>query len=116
MVLSRFRQTGGAPDRRAAPRERVARRSKLMFGGHAEDCRITDISGSGARISSLRALPSKGAVVIVVDLATGFAHEGQVAWAKDGEAGIAFSQSRDLRGLIPASLQAAKALWTLETR
>src|SRR3954467_2402976 len=101
MLLSRLSRPSGAPDRRSTSRQKVAHPAKLLQGVHAQEGRITDISAGGARVSSLRTLPARGSRLVLVDFVAGFGHEGEVAWAKDGEAGIRFVQSRDLRGLVP---------------
>ena len=48
---------------------------------------------------------------ILVDLASGYAHDSRLAWQKDREFGLRIVRTHDLRGLAPASFQTAKRLW-----
>lgn len=74
---------------------------------------IQDISANGAR---LRLEKAEGVAdsLIVVDLSDGVAYEGTVAWRKPPEIGVRFSRRHNLKGLVPAQLRTAKALWQHE--
>ncbi len=98
-------------DLRTTPRTTVSREAKILSGwGRPVDATITDLSTAGARVRSGSALPAGGALVLV-DMTAGVAYLADVVWRKAGEAGLKFSRSGNLRGLVPAEFSAARQLW-----
>ena len=102
--------SGGEGDRRGAPRVSTQRAGKLLCGSFAWDCVIRDLSNSGVRVQMLAgAAPPNRAQL--VDLATGLAHDVQLAWQKEREVGFRILKTHDLRGVTPASTRTAKNIW-----
>jgi hypothetical protein len=74
------------------------------------DVTIVDVSVAGARIR----LPGAGAPArrfVLLDLGAGVAHAAELVWHKGSDAGLKFSKSANLRGLVPAEFSAARQLW-----
>jgi hypothetical protein len=98
------------PELRAFPRERVNRAAKVLQGRFSFEARFKDISKGGARIQFRGQAPlSDDLVVIDVELAT--AYVSKVVWRKDGECGLSFYKSQDLRGLVSREFEEARRVW-----
>lgn len=97
-----------AKDRRREAREAVDIEARILPGGLP--CRVSDLSGSGARLrlGQIAVLP---AACILIEWSTGRAHQAEVVWRQGHEAGVKLLRSCDLRGMVPAPFVAAKALW-----
>jgi hypothetical protein len=99
--------------RRKHTRVPVDHRSRLLHSTGAPQSLIIDISAGGAKIRLDRDEVVSGGVVLV-DLVTGHAFTGAVAWRKDLEVGVRFTTRHDLRGLVPGHLRIAKSFWLSE--
>jgi hypothetical protein len=96
-------------DRRREVRVSADIDARLLPGGLV--CRITDRSAGGARVRLVQpgVLPT---ACVLVEWPTGRAHEAQVMWRQGSEAGLRFTRSCDLRGMVPAIFVDAKRLWS----
>ena len=95
-------------ERRAAPRL-IALTPSVAFPG-AVQCTITEISASGARVqcADTKAL---GDFPIIVEWATGRAHDCVVVWRDDSQAGVRFLRSCPPTGAVPAPFTEAREAW-----
>jgi hypothetical protein len=96
-----------AKDRRREIRQKVDLDARVLPGGAS--CRIIDLSPTGARIRMHTALLPQ--TCVIVEWRSGRAHQARVMWRANGEAGLEFSRSCDLRGIVPAPFAAARTLW-----
>ena len=103
------RSDRAAKDRRREDRLLVDLDARVLPGG--APCRILDMSAGGARVRMHTALLAP--TCVLVEWRSGRAYEAQVMWRENGEAGLKFSRSCDLRGIVPAPFVAAKALWSM---
>jgi hypothetical protein len=108
------RQTTGRTDeqRHAGHRARTLLKGKIIIRGGmmSPDCVIRDLSPDGARVrvSHTILLPSSVGLLVIKD---GVLFDAVVAWRKGDEAGLAFSDRRDIRGADDPSNARAHALW-----
>ena len=97
-------------DGRKASRKRVILGAKVIYneGAFSLDCRIRDISDSGARIvlSASSIIPTR---VVLVDIRNSIAYEAEVVWLKAPEFGLRFLSRNSLRGELPPQLAYLKA-------
>lgn len=98
--------TGG--ERRGTARLETSLRGKAFPG--AADCRITDFTRRGARLSFDGPAPTADRFVLVV-WSSGAAFEAVIRWRRGREAGVRLEASRDLRRPAPPHLVEAQALW-----
>jgi hypothetical protein len=101
---------GKRDDRRSEPR-RPSNMAGVVVGDRLEmGCAVVDVSTKGMRIRLQRdvALPKQ---LVVVEIATGLAHEAELAWKKGHEAGLKIQESRSVKGLAPQRLTAAREAW-----
>jgi hypothetical protein len=97
-----------ARDRRTVERIPTSLRGKVFPG--ALDCVIADFTKHGARLRFDETAPIENAFVMVV-WSSGFAFEAETRWRHNGEIGVRFVGSRDLRRPAPAHLAEIQALW-----
>ncbi|MBV9510429.1 MAG: PilZ domain-containing protein [Caulobacteraceae bacterium] len=98
-------------ERRREPRRRAFLKGKVVYPHNtlSTDCTIKDLAAGGARIAMGAAPLGEESVLIVVK--DGVAHQARTAWSHDGQAGLKFEKSFDLRGEAPTHLQHARRLW-----
>ena len=97
-------------ERRAEGRRTVNARGVVVAPGLEAACLIVDISETGMRIRLERSLTLPEAVV-VVEVATGLAHEARVLRRDGIEAGLKRLGQTQLGGLTPSRLPAAREAW-----
>lgn len=97
-------------ERRFELRSPANTRGIVVASNFEMTCLITDRSGAGLKVRLDRAMALAGSIV-VIDLAQGIAIEADVAWSKGSEAGLKQRGQTSLRGLVPARLAAARAVW-----
>ena len=73
-------------------------------------CLIIDRSAKGMKLRLDRELSLPNAFV-VVETASGLAHEVTKAWTKLREVGVSAGAQTSLRGLVPARLTTARQAW-----
>jgi|SRR5580658_9983890 hypothetical protein len=95
-------------ERRAVARVPTSLRGKVFPGGR--DCRISDMTRRGARLSFDGPAPDGAGLTLVV-WANGGAFEAVACWRRGAEIGVRFVASRDLRRPAPPHLAEAQALW-----
>jgi hypothetical protein len=102
------RHPTGAVERRTTPRIETTLEGRLFPGGQA--CAILDLSEGGARLSMAHPY-DLGVEVLVIEWESGRAHDGQVVWTTDREAGVRFLRSCHLQGRVPVGFADAQAAW-----
>jgi len=95
-------------DRRAAERIPTSLRGKVFPG--AIDCVIAAFAKHGARLRFEGPAPA-GDHFIVVVWSSGQAFEADPRWRGEGEIGVRFVASRDLRRPAPENMAEAQAMW-----
>jgi hypothetical protein len=95
---------------RKAPRKRVLLGAKIIYndGSYSVDCRIRDLSDTGARVvlSASSIIPAR---VVLLDIRNSIAYEAEVVWMKSPEFGLRFLSKHLLRGQLPPQLMYLKA-------
>jgi len=95
---------------RRAPRKRVILGAKIIYndGTYSLDCRIRDVSDTGARVvlSGSSIVPAR---VVLLDVRNSIAYEAEVVWMKSPEFGLRFLSKHLLRGELPPQLMYLKA-------
>lgn len=76
-------------ERRAAPRYRVLKSGQLKFGNSSLECRIRNVSATGARIAvrNSNLIPNEFELVMVSDNISRHSH---IVWRRDDQIGLAF--------------------------
>lgn len=97
-------------DRRFELRSPANARGVVISRGFEMGCQIVDQSGSGLKIKLDRAM-TVSSPLIVIDIVQALAIEADVAWSKGLESGLKRRGQTSLRGLVPARLAAARAIW-----
>lgn len=97
-------------ERRTETRRAVNARGVLVAPGLEAACLIVDVSDTGMRIRLERGLTLPDAV-IVVEVASGLAHEARVLRRDGVEAGLKRLGQTKLGGLTPSRLAAAREAW-----
>jgi hypothetical protein len=89
-------------DGRKAPRKRVILGGKIVYneGSFSLDCRIRDLSETGARVVLAVGLviPTR---VVLIDVRNSIAYESEVVWLKAPEFGLKFHSTYSMRNLPP---------------
>jgi hypothetical protein len=78
-------------NRRAAPRQRVLKSAKILYGGGLSlDCAVRDLSENGAKIKleNQHALPHKFHLLLSSE---GLVRPAQIAWKLESLLGVAFT-------------------------
>ncbi len=99
-------------DRRSSPRGRVLLSGKIAYGaGFTLDCTIRNLSASGACVTlpAHQVAPADLHLIVVRD---GAAHHARPAWTRGSLVGLAFEDSHELAGEVPAHLRGLKTLWS----
>ena len=95
---------------RKTPRKRVVLGGKIIYndGTYSLDCRIRDVSDTGARVilSASSIIPAR---VVLLDVRNSIAYETEVVWMKSPEFGLRFLSKHLLRGQLPPQLMYLKA-------
>ena len=106
--MSLFSRPGN--DRRAQVRRALNARGIVVGPGLEAPCLIVDMSEAGLRIRLERnlALPEP---LVVVDVATGTAHDVQLVRRDGVEAGLRRTGGTRLGGLTPSRLTRARDAW-----
>jgi PilZ domain-containing protein len=111
MSSGRVTAASAKTDLRAFAREAVRRPAKVLAGMNgALDVTIVDFSVAGAKIK----LPGNAAPArrfVLLDVGAGVAYAAELVWHKGSDAGLKFSKSANLRGLVPAEFSAARQFW-----
>lgn len=97
-------------DRRFELRSPANARGVVISRGLEMGCRIADQSAAGLKIKLDRAM-TLSSPLVVIDIAQGLAIEADVAWSKGLDSGLKRRGQTSLRGLVPARLAAARAIW-----
>jgi hypothetical protein len=99
-------------DRRPQRRKKVLQKGIIAYanGAHYRDCTISDYSDVGARIcvAAGRTLPQS---VYLIDIAKRTAHEADIVWSNEAEAGLRFLASFKLNEISEPSLVYLRKLW-----
>ena len=77
-------------ENRAAPRKRVVLPGRIVLaGGGALDCRVRDLSDTGARlkVGDVGGLPTSFSLEV---LSNGSRRQAEMVWARDFEIGVRF--------------------------
>ena len=100
----------GKDERRAEPRRAINAPGVVVAPGLEVGCALLDESRNGLRIRLRRdlALPD---VIVVVDIPSGVAREGRVAWKKGHEAGLKITAESRLGGLVSQRFAPARDAW-----
>jgi hypothetical protein len=97
-------------DRRRDARLAANARGLILGAGFVVPCLIVDISRSGARVRTERALPAE-ANLQLVEMEKGLVHDARSAWRQGMEVGLQLSSTADLRRLVPTRLATARQAW-----
>jgi hypothetical protein len=101
-----------AREQRGSARHRVLLSGKIVYdaGAITLDCMIRDLSASGAkvRLAGAVALPAE---LYLIDLKSGVAYEGRVAWRRLPEIGLHFHASHKLSEASDPALAPLKRIW-----
>ena len=96
-------------DSRKSVRKRVLFGAKVIYGerGFSMDCRIRDVSETGARIilPAGQIIPTR---VILLDARSRVAYEAEVVWIAAPEFGLKFTTKHSLAEELPPSLEFLK--------
>jgi diguanylate cyclase (GGDEF)-like protein len=84
-----------------APRAKMLRRAKITIGGAQGDVRIRDLSATGAMIDGVAFEADPIDTDILIELVEGQMFAAKLRWAKDGRAGMEFSEPFNLDKLNP---------------
>ena len=82
------------------PRQKLLRAGTLYWSGISIPVRLRNVSASGARLDSERALQPGAEVEL--DLGEGGFQIAEVRWSKDGQVGLRFAEEFDFDALVPA--------------
>lgn len=97
-------------ERRTETRRAVNARGVVVAPGLEAACLIVDVSETGMRIRLERTL-TLPTDLVVVEIATGLAHEARVLRRDGVEAGLKRQGQTKLGGLTPSRLAAARDAW-----
>jgi len=90
---------------RKSPRKRVILGGKIVYneGTFSADCRIRNISETGAGIALAPGIviPTR---VVLIDIRNAVAYEAEVVWLRAPEFGLRFLSKHSLRGDVPSQL------------
>ena len=100
-----------ADNRRRHARGSTALAARIFPSGFP--CQILDISPRGMRLQLETPLPMADSF-IVVEWASGDAHDAQAIWIREGEVGVQVLRTCDLRDRAPFPFAEAKAAWLAE--
>jgi hypothetical protein len=101
--------TPQASERRVSPRKRVILSGKIIYshGSFTVDCRITNISETGARI----VLPAGQIIpthIVLLEVRSRVAYEAELVRLAPPEFGLKFLSKHLLDGILPPHLQYVK--------
>jgi len=104
-------------ENRAARRQRTLLTGKLVYGpvSMTQDCAISDMSKTGARVRLEGAEPLVDPIYLI-DVRHGLAFEAKVAWRRGRMAGLSFHQYFDLQRGDPEAPASVRRIWVEQTR
>lgn len=112
MASGPLAKSDNASNRRRNGRKRVLIAGKIVSGGGAIalECKILDVSDSGAQIrfSKSAELPSQ---FHLIDIPGMRVHLASVAWVKSNFAGLGFSESHALDSTLPHAWDYLRKIW-----
>ena len=85
-----LRKKTAASERRNLGRRRLLWLGRLKYGEHAFDCRVFDLSLGGAKVEL--DLPLKRGTLVTLQIPEVGMMIANVAWARDGQMALAFSE------------------------
>jgi hypothetical protein len=112
VISARAQRRGGLFDPRRSGRNRMIVPGMLVFRSGANsrtlDCLIGDMSRGGARLR-VKPMAATPDAVILIHLREWTAYEAKVVWRRaDGNLGIAFKRSHDLKGANSPELRSLR--------
>lgn len=97
---------------RKSPRRRTLLGGKVVYGEgkFVRDCRIRDLSETGARISLPKGefIPER---IFLLECRRPVAYEAIISWSKAPEFGLRFVNTYQLKREVPLELQYLVSLW-----
>jgi diguanylate cyclase (GGDEF)-like protein len=103
-VAQQLRENGGVAVAEGfrisrAPRMRMLRWARMEIGGHVGDVRIRNLSTSGAMVDGVELAKEAVGTPVSLEVMTDATMAGEIRWADEGQAGVAFATPFDMRRL-----------------
>jgi len=104
-------------ENRSSRRRRTLLSGKLVYGpvSMTQDCAISDMSQTGARVRLEGAEPLLDPVYLI-DVRHGLAFEAKVAWRRGRMAGLSFHGYFDLHSADPDTPPSVRRIWVEQIR